>query len=115
MILGDRLFTQTCELQMMDGKLVIQYLVGADVLGAGAGVGSVAVSEQGASSIISWIQELPDPRGIGRARHPQTGDYWPRCDSARAAGTAPIYADEPGYRPALDGDSDGIACEPYYR
>ncbi|MFA5966595.1 MAG: excalibur calcium-binding domain-containing protein [Sphingomonas sp.] len=24
-----------------------------------------------------------------------------------------MYAGEPGYREGLDGDSDGIACEPY--
>ena len=39
--------------------------------------------------------------------------YFPNCDAARAAGVAPIYADEPGYRFELDGDGDGIACEPY--
>ena len=32
-----------------------------------------------------------------------------RC---RAAGKAPIYENEPGYRSGLDGDGDGIACEP---
>jgi hypothetical protein len=51
--------------------------------------------------------------GIARARTPQPGDYWPRCADARAAGTAPIYRGEPGYRDRLDGDNDGIACEPY--
>ncbi|MFC3988103.1 excalibur calcium-binding domain-containing protein [Actinoplanes siamensis] len=30
---------------------------------------------------------------------------------SRAAGAAPIYAGEPGYRKALDRDSDGVACE----
>jgi hypothetical protein len=29
----------------------------------------------------------------------------------RAAGKAPLYSWQPGYRSALDGDSDGIACE----
>jgi hypothetical protein len=48
-----------------------------------------------------------------RARPPQPGDYWPGCHAARAAGTAPIYAGEPGYREKMDGDGDGIACEPY--
>jgi len=28
-------------------------------------------------------------------------------------GKAPIRVGEPGYRPALDADNDGIACEPY--
>jgi hypothetical protein len=39
--------------------------------------------------------------------------YYPNCDAARAAGVAPIHEGEPGYRPPLDADGDGIACEPY--
>ena len=34
------------------------------------------------------------------------------CNEVRAAGKSPIYAGQPGYRAELDGDSDGIACEP---
>lgn len=41
--------------------------------------------------------------------------YYPNCSFARAAGAAPIQAGQPGYRPALDADNDGIACEPYPR
>jgi hypothetical protein len=37
------------------------------------------------------------------------------CREARAAGAAPMYRGQPGYNPALDGDGDGIACEPYDR
>lgn len=37
--------------------------------------------------------------------------YYRNCSAARAAGAAPIYYGEPGYRPALDRDSDGVACE----
>jgi len=33
------------------------------------------------------------------------------CDEVRAAGKAPLYAGQPGYREDMDGDSDGIACE----
>lgn len=51
--------------------------------------------------------------GLLRERAPQSGDVWSRCDEARAAGTAPIYVGEPGYREGLDRDSDGIACEPF--
>ena len=40
--------------------------------------------------------------------------YYRNCDAARAAGAAPIYSGSPGYREEMDGDSDGIACEPYY-
>lgn len=37
--------------------------------------------------------------------------YYRNCSAARAAGAAPIYFGEPGYRPALDRDRDGVACE----
>lgn len=37
--------------------------------------------------------------------------YYANCDAARAAGAAPILAGEPGYRPALDRNKDGVACE----
>jgi hypothetical protein len=39
------------------------------------------------------------------------GAYYANCTAARAAGAAPLYAGQAGYRPALDRDSDGIACE----
>lgn len=50
--------------------------------------------------------------GWKRKREPVAGDYWHGCDDAREAGTAPIYRGEPGYRAEMDGDEDGIACEP---
>ena len=40
--------------------------------------------------------------------------YYRTCADARAAGKAPIYEGQPGYRPGLDGDDDGIACEPFH-
>ena len=36
---------------------------------------------------------------------------YPSCAAARAAGVTPIRVGEPGYRPDLDGDGDGVACE----
>jgi hypothetical protein len=33
------------------------------------------------------------------------------CDAVRAAGKAPLLADQPGYTSKLDGDGDGVACE----
>lgn len=39
--------------------------------------------------------------------------YYPTCAAARAAGHAPIFAGQPGYRSDLDADGDGIACEPF--
>jgi hypothetical protein len=42
---------------------------------------------------------------------------FPGCNAARAAGAAPVYRGDPGYGPHLDGDGDGIGCEPirHYR
>ncbi|WP_236027959.1 GmrSD restriction endonuclease domain-containing protein [Bifidobacterium pongonis] len=37
--------------------------------------------------------------------------YYKNCTAARAAGVAPIYQGQPGYRAALDRDRDGVACE----
>ncbi|WP_307810587.1 GmrSD restriction endonuclease domain-containing protein [Tomitella biformata] len=37
--------------------------------------------------------------------------YYANCAAARAAGVTPLHVGEPGYRPQMDGDKDGIACE----
>jgi hypothetical protein len=42
-----------------------------------------------------------------------SSSMWRSCAAARAAGAAPVYRGQPGYNPNLDGDNDGIACEPY--
>lgn len=36
--------------------------------------------------------------------------YYENCTAVRAAGAAPIFAGDPGYRPALDRDGDGQGC-----
>lgn len=43
----------------------------------------------------------PDPGSV----------YYANCAAARAAGAAPLHIGEPGYRPKLDRDGDGVACE----
>lgn len=37
--------------------------------------------------------------------------YYANCSEVRAAGAAPLYLGEPGYRTGLDRDLDGVACE----
>jgi hypothetical protein len=37
--------------------------------------------------------------------------YYANCSAARAAGAAPLYAGQAGYRSELDRDKDGVACE----
>lgn len=85
----------------------------AALFGVGIGTAGIALGHGGANAIIAKVKPIAVSAGLMRARAPRDGDYWRRCDAARAAGTAPIYRGEPGYRKGLDGDDDGIACEPY--
>ena len=52
----------------------------------------------------------PAPAPVAPAPAPVAA-YYANCAAVRAAGAAPLYAGQAGYRPALDRDSDGIACE----
>ncbi len=47
------------------------------------------------------------------SRQATAGIYYRGCREVRAAGKAPLYRGEPGYRPEMDGDGDGVACELY--
>ncbi|MBM7774220.1 hypothetical protein JOD54_004424 [Actinokineospora baliensis] len=43
---------------------------------------------------------------------PEPADvYYKNCAAAKAAGAAPMRVGEPGYRPGLDRDKDGTACD----
>lgn len=50
-----------------------------------------------------------------RAASRSAAVFFRNCRDAWAAGLAPMRIGEPGYRPGLDGDSDGVACEPLPR
>lgn len=50
---------------------------------------------------------LPDPA----SPTPSASVAFANCAEAEAAGAAPIRRGRPGYRPALDRDGDGIACD----
>ncbi|TCM43305.1 excalibur calcium-binding domain-containing protein [Novosphingobium sp. ST904] len=53
----------------------------------------------------------PAPAPVRPQRSPGGAGYYPNCASARAAGAAPLRRGDAGYRPGLDRDGDGIACE----
>ena len=93
----------------------ISLLAGGVALGAVVGIGTVATTPSGRADIAAGASNTAVAFGLKRQREPQVGDYWSGCREARASGTAPIYRGEPGYRPEMDGDDDGIACEPYRR
>lgn len=76
------------------------------------GVGSTGFTPAVRTVVETAAKDLGVATGLVRRRAPQPGDLWGGCDDARAAGTAPIYRGEPGNRSRMDGDNDGVACEP---
>ncbi|GAA4032816.1 hypothetical protein GCM10022281_10650 [Sphingomonas rosea] len=84
--------------------------------------------------VIPALVFLPTLAGIAHAaQDARPWDYPPRAQQARALtareksvsyagcrevrrlGLAPLRRGEPGYRPWMDGDNDGLACEPVRR
>ncbi|WP_256789891.1 excalibur calcium-binding domain-containing protein [Frankia sp. AvcI1] len=51
------------------------------------------------------------PAAAGGPTQASGSTYYANCTAARAAGIAPLYRGDPGYRAGLDADDDGIACE----
>lgn len=88
-------------------------VAGACIFGALLAGGAILSNPERRAAALDVARDMGVESGIVRERAPQEGDYWRGCDDARAAGTAPIYRGEPGYREGMDGDDDGIACEPY--
>ena len=96
------------------------------IIGAGAFLileRSEPVREQAPAAIEYAAQPRQGPRSARAPvakpsearRAAQPSRAYSDCDAARAAGAAPIYQGQPGYGAHLDGDSDGIACEPHRR
>ena len=80
-------------------------------LGVAFGLAVVVGTAHGRRTLADATKPIAVALGLIRARPPQEGDHWSSCARARAAGTAPIYSGEPGYRDELDWDGDGVACE----
>ena len=53
----------------------------------------------------------PAPAAPAPAAPAPAAAYFGSCAEAKAAGAAPLFAGQAGYRAALDRDKDGVACE----
>ncbi|KAB1925839.1 calcium-binding protein [Micromonospora noduli] len=64
---------------------------------------------------VAPTMTVPDRRPASKPSRtsslPKT-PYYKNCDAVRDAGADPLYPGEPGFRPELDRDGDGGACEP---
>lgn len=74
-----------------------------DTCGAGA-TPEPSASETGVTPIPSDPVASPVPTTGGSV-------YYATCAAAKAAGVTNIHRGDPGYRPELDRDNDGVACE----
>jgi hypothetical protein len=62
-----------------------------------------------------WASRSNDgPQPISGSTLTGGGVYYSGCNEVRAAGKAPLHQGDPSYRPEMDGDGDGIACEPFH-
>lgn len=55
--------------------------------------------------------EEPTPEPTAQPEPAPQQAYYSSCREAKAAGAAPLYRGDPGYRSGLDRDGDGVACE----
>lgn len=55
--------------------------------------------------------EEPAPEPPAQPEPAPQQAYYSSCREAKAAGAAPLYRGDPGYRSRLDRDGDGVACE----
>ena len=90
----------------------------AEAAASASASASAAAAEASASAEASEqaVQDEPaQPKEP--AQRPQqdpkksTSTYYANCTEAKAAGAAPMYEGDPGYRSGLDRDHDGIACD----
>jgi hypothetical protein len=94
-------------------------------LDAGVARGQIMIGFSESSEYVA-ATGTTNPAGTGCAAPPTTTTppvtttpptttppsvYYANCAEVRAAGKAPLYSGQPGYRPGLDGDGDGVACE----
>jgi hypothetical protein len=94
-------------LEFSNGQLV----PAKSVEGLASSVGEASAGGSGQAPVgRPRAQEGPSGRA-GDAR--AGGLYFGSCAEAARAGYSSMLIGTPGYREGLDGDSDGVACEPY--
>lgn len=59
-------------------------------------------------------EEMPEEADREWTAEADDSVHYAGCNEVRAAGKAPLLAGQPGYREDMDGDGDGIACEPIH-
>lgn len=64
------------------------------------------------STILIKPVEVAKPESVpAPTKEEAKAVYYANCSAVKAAGAAPLYEGDPGYRIKLDRDKDGVACE----
>lgn len=64
-----------------------------------------------AAAVRQPLSPLPAEAPKGTTMALEAAPYFENCKDARASGATPLLRGQPGYRPGLDGDGDGRACD----
>jgi endonuclease YncB( thermonuclease family) len=79
-----------------------------------AGEPSFAMEDQALLAERKAQDRAADQQGSHQPQRAVRSSFsYRNCREARAAGAVPLYRGQPGYGAHMDGDGDGIACEPY--
>jgi hypothetical protein len=60
---------------------------------------------------VKPVQPRPAAQRPAAPKPPAPSVYYANCAAVKAAGAAPLHRTDAGYRPALDRDNDGVACD----
>ena len=83
-------------------------------LGRNTGLICLGVFVGGGAFVMLDLLNPPASRAVAVA-FPSQETYYQTCREAFQDGRSNIHRGEPGYRPELDADGDGFACEPFLR
>lgn len=86
-------------------------LLAAVVLGLTGGYAWSKWSKSSAADALN-AHSTPSAKPGQTSEEIEASVYYANCDAARAAGHSPLMSGDPGYRPELDADGDGVACPP---
>lgn len=94
-------------------------LIGVGLLIGGAGGWWLSLKDWQRDELLfraKWAMRPSEPAPEVEAASSATGRpyrHFTSCNDARLAGYGSIQSFEPSYRPELDEDGDGVACEPW--
>lgn len=69
----------------------------------------------GTAGGLLWAGAETLPQRLAERQAVEQSVYYEGCDEVRMLGKVPLYRGQPGYGAHMDGDGDGIACEPRHQ